>query len=62
MGWQGGSENERGTDSGEFFGTGQTSDRQSPTLLIIGFYVGVAISYGIDVIWFFGKGHAILHG
>ena len=30
--------------------------------LIVGFYLGVGISYGIDVIWFFGKGHAILHG
>ena len=23
---------------------------------------GVGISYGIDMTWFFGKGHAILHG
>jgi hypothetical protein len=23
---------------------------------------GVGISYGIDLTWFFGKGHAILHG
>jgi len=30
--------------------------------LIIGFFLGVGISYGIDLIWFFGKGHAILHG
>lgn len=30
--------------------------------LIIGFFAGVGISYAVDVIWFFGKGHAILHG
>ncbi|MSR84470.1 MAG: hypothetical protein EXS58_16380 [Candidatus Latescibacteria bacterium] len=30
--------------------------------LIVGFFVGVGISYGVDVIWFFGKGHPILHG
>jgi len=30
--------------------------------LIVGFFLGVGISYGIDVIWFFGKGHPILHG
>lgn len=30
--------------------------------LIVGFYLGVGFSYGIDMIWFFGKGHAILHG
>ncbi len=30
--------------------------------LIVGFFLGVGVSYGIDVIWFFGKGHPILHG
>jgi hypothetical protein len=30
--------------------------------LIVGFFVGVGISYGVDLIWFFGKGHPILHG
>lgn len=30
--------------------------------LIAGFFLGVGISYGIDAIWFFGKGHPILHG
>ena len=30
--------------------------------LIVGFFLGVGISYGIDAIWFFGKGHPILHG
>ncbi|MEW6750400.1 MAG: DUF6785 family protein [Candidatus Latescibacterota bacterium] len=30
--------------------------------LIVGFYVGVGISYAVDVVWFFGKGHPILHG
>jgi hypothetical protein len=29
---------------------------------IIGFFLGIGIAYGIDVIWFFGKGHGILHG
>jgi hypothetical protein len=29
--------------------------------LIIGFFIGVGISYAIDAIWFFGKGHGILH-
>lgn len=30
--------------------------------LIVGFYLGVGVSYLIDVIWFFGIGHPILHG
>ncbi|MEE2657152.1 MAG: DUF6785 family protein [Candidatus Latescibacterota bacterium] len=30
--------------------------------LIVGFFLGVGVSYAIDAIWFFGKGHAILHG
>jgi len=30
--------------------------------LIVGFFLGVGLSYGIDVIWFYGKGHPILHG
>ena len=30
--------------------------------LIVGFFAGIGISYGVDLIWFFGKGHAILHG
>ncbi|MFH1569892.1 MAG: DUF6785 family protein [Gemmatimonadota bacterium] len=30
--------------------------------LIVGFFLGVGLSYGIDAIWFFGKGHPILHG
>jgi len=30
--------------------------------LIVGFFIGVGISYGVDMIWFFGKGHYILHG
>ncbi len=30
--------------------------------LILGFFAGVGISYGVDAVWFFGKGHAILHG
>lgn len=29
--------------------------------LVIGFFAGVGISYAVDVIWFFGKGHPILH-
>ncbi len=30
--------------------------------LPVGFFMGVGISYVVDVIWFFGKGHSILHG
>ena len=30
--------------------------------LIVGFFLGVGASYAIDAVWFFGKGHAILHG
>ena len=30
--------------------------------LIVGFFTGIGLSYAIDLIWFFGKGHAILHG
>jgi len=30
--------------------------------LIIGFFAGIGISYAVDVIWYFGKGHVILHG
>ncbi len=30
--------------------------------LIMGFFAGIGISYAVDVIWFFGKGHYILHG
>jgi len=30
--------------------------------LIVGFFLGVGLSYGIDAIWFYGKGHPILHG
>ena len=29
--------------------------------LIVGFFLGVGISYAVDVTWFFGKGHGILH-
>lgn len=29
--------------------------------LIVGFFLGVGASYAIDAIWFFGKGHGILH-
>ncbi len=30
--------------------------------LIAGFFLGVGISYGMDLIWFYGKGHPILNG
>ena len=30
--------------------------------LVVGFFAGVGISYAVDVLWFFGKGHPILHG
>ncbi len=30
--------------------------------LIVGFFLGVGLSWGIDAIWFYGKGHPILHG
>jgi hypothetical protein len=30
--------------------------------LIVGFFLGVGVSYGIDAVWFFGKGHPIHHG
>ena len=30
--------------------------------LVVGFFLGVGISFGVDVIWFFGKGHFVLHG
>ncbi len=30
--------------------------------MVVGFFIGVGISYGVDAIWFFGKGHAILNG
>ncbi|MFP6642207.1 MAG: DUF6785 family protein [Candidatus Latescibacterota bacterium] len=30
--------------------------------LIVGFFLGVGAAYAIDAVWFFGKGHAILHG
>ena len=30
--------------------------------MIVGFFLGIGISYGVDAIWFFGKGHPILHG
>ena len=30
--------------------------------MIIGFFLGIGISYGVDAIWFFGKGHPVLHG
>ena len=30
--------------------------------LVVGFFMGVGISYGLDAIFFFGKGHFILHG
>ena len=30
--------------------------------IVVGFFIGVGISYGLDAIFFFGKGHAILHG
>ena len=30
--------------------------------LIVGFFLGVGVSYAIDAIWFFGLGHPILHG
>jgi len=29
--------------------------------LVVGFFAGVGISYAVDVIFFFGKGHPILH-
>ena len=30
--------------------------------LPVGFFLGVGISYAVDVIWFYGKGHRIMHG
>lgn len=30
--------------------------------LVVGFFAGVGISYAVDLLWFFGKGHPILHG
>jgi hypothetical protein len=30
--------------------------------LVVGFFIGVGLSYLIDAVWFFGKGHPILHG
>lgn len=30
--------------------------------LIVGFFLGVGVSYAIDAVWFLGKGHPILHG
>jgi hypothetical protein len=30
--------------------------------LVVGFFLGVGTSYLVDIIWFFGKGHPILHG
>jgi hypothetical protein len=30
--------------------------------MIVGFFVGVGLSYTVDVIWFYGKGHFILNG
>lgn len=36
--------------------------RPSFVRLIVGFFARVGISYGGDVLWFFGKGHPILHG
>ncbi|MEW6753071.1 MAG: DUF6785 family protein, partial [Candidatus Latescibacterota bacterium] len=30
--------------------------------MIVGYFLGVGVSYAVDAIWFLGKGHAILHG
>jgi hypothetical protein len=30
--------------------------------LPVGYFIGVGISYAVDVIWFYGKGHRIMHG
>ena len=30
--------------------------------LPVGFFLGVGLSYVVDVIWFFGRGHRIMHG
>jgi hypothetical protein len=30
--------------------------------LIVGFFLGIGLSWGIDLVWFYGKGHPILHG
>ena len=30
--------------------------------LPVGFFLGVGISYAVDVIWFYGSGHRIMHG
>ncbi len=30
--------------------------------LPVGFFMGVGISYAVDMIWFYGKGHRIMHG
>ena len=30
--------------------------------LPVGFFIGVGLSYAIDLIWFFGHGHPVLHG
>ena len=30
--------------------------------LIAGFFLGVGLSYGMDLLWFFGRGHPILNG
>ena len=46
------------------YGSGNAYHRSRPFFigLIAGFFMGVGISYGIDLIWFFGKGHPILNG
>ena len=30
--------------------------------LAVGFFVGVFLSFGVDVVWFKGGGHPVLHG
>jgi hypothetical protein len=30
--------------------------------MVVGFFIGVGISYAVDTLWFFGKGHFILNG
>ena len=31
-------------------------------VLAVGFFVGVFLSFGVDVVWFKGGGHPVLHG
>ncbi len=32
------------------------------SIWMVGFFIGVGISYAVDAVWFFGKGHYILNG